>query len=56
MDRKTRKKIDTLNQKLQRLQQQLAGARRQDDEPGEVARLEREIASAKQELEKIKGS
>ncbi|MCA9267550.1 MAG: hypothetical protein KDA41_03725 [Planctomycetales bacterium] len=53
MDKKAKKKIDTLRQQIQRLKQQLAGAKKQDDEPGEVARLEREISAAQQEVEKL---
>lgn len=53
MDKKAKKKQDVLRQRLQKLQQQLAGARKQMDDPEEVTRLESEIASAKAELEKI---
>ncbi len=56
MDKKAKKKIDKLNQKLQLMRQQLAGAKKQDDEPGEIQRLENEIASAEQEVEKLKQS
>lgn len=54
MDKKQKKKIDTLNQKLQRLRQQLAGARKQMDEPDQVQLLEKEIAAAEAELAKLK--
>lgn len=54
MDKKAKKKIDILQQRLQKLRQQLSGARRQNDEPGEVARLEREIKEAEAEVEKLK--
>lgn len=56
MDKKAKKKIDVLRQRIQRLQQQLAGARQQEDEPGEVARLEQEIATAQADIEKLKAS
>ncbi len=56
MDKKSKKKLDKLNEKLQRLRQQLAGARKQDDEPGEIQRLENEIAAAEGEVEKLKSS
>ena len=39
-----------------RRNQQLAGARQQEDEPGEVDRIEQEIASVKEEIEKLKAS
>jgi hypothetical protein len=35
------------------LQQQLAGARKQMDDPDEVRRLESDIAAAKAELDKL---
>jgi len=54
MDKKAKKKQDVLRQRLQKLQQQLAGARKQMDDPDEVARLEKDIAAAQAELEKIK--
>ena len=53
MDKKAKKKQEVLRQRLQKLQQQLAGARKQMDDPEEVRRLESEIAAAKAELEKI---
>lgn len=54
MDKKVKKKIDVLRQRLQKLQQQLAGARKQMDDADEVRRLEAEIASAESELQKLK--
>lgn len=54
MDKKAKKKQDVLRHRIQKLQQQLAGARRQMDDPEEVRRLEAEIASAETELAKIK--
>jgi cob(I)alamin adenosyltransferase len=54
MDKKAKKRLEVLRHKLQKLQQQLAGAKQQEDEPGEVRRLEQEIASVEAELERIK--
>jgi len=54
MDKKAKKRIDLLNQRLQKLRMQLAGAKKQLDEPAEVARLESEIAQVTAELEKLK--
>jgi hypothetical protein len=54
MDKKAKKKQDVLRQRLQKLQQQLSGARKQMDDPEEVRRLEQEIAAAESELQKIK--
>ncbi len=53
MDKKAKKKQDVLRQRLQKLQQQLAGARKQMDDPDEVRRLEADIAAAKAELDKL---
>lgn len=53
MNKKTKKKIEVLRQRIQKLKQQLAGARQQDDEPGEVQRLESEIAEAEAQIEKL---
>ena len=56
MDKKIKKKLEKANQKVQKLQQQLAGAKQQDDEPGEVARLEKEIADTKAEIVELRAS
>lgn len=56
MDKKVKKKIDTLNQRLQKLKQQLSGARHQADDPGELATLEKQIAEAEAERDKLKNS
>ena len=56
MDKKAKKRIDLLNQRLQKLRQQLAGARKQMDDPEDVRRLEREVESVTSELEKLKQS
>ncbi len=56
MDKKTKKKIQAINQRIQRLRQQLAGAKKQADDPGELATLERQIAEAEAELARLKGS
>jgi peptidoglycan hydrolase CwlO-like protein len=56
MDKKAKKRIDLLQQKLQKLRQQLAGAKKQMDEPEEAVRLEKEIAAAEAELHKLKES
>ena len=53
MDKKLKKKQDVLRQRLQKLQQQLAGARRQLDDPEEVRRLERDVATTELELSKL---
>lgn len=55
MDKKTKKKLEVLRQKLQKLRLQVAGAKQQQDEPGEVERLEKDIATLQAEVEKLKG-
>jgi len=54
MDKKHKKKIDTLHHRVQHLQQQLAGARKQMDDPTEVKSLEQQLAAATAELNKLK--
>jgi phage shock protein A len=56
MDKKAKKKIQTLNQRIQKLHQQLAGARQQADDPGELKALERQIADAEADVAKLKES
>jgi len=56
MDKKAKKRIDLLQQRLQKLRQQLAGAKKQMDDPDDVRRLEREINDVGAELEKLKQS
>jgi DNA-binding FrmR family transcriptional regulator len=53
VDKKAKKKQEILRQRLQKLNQQLAGARKQMDDPEEVRRLESDLAAAKAELEKL---
>ena len=54
MDKKAKKKIQTLRQRLQKLNQQLAGAKQQVDDPQELDALHNEIAKTEAELEKPK--
>ncbi len=54
MDKKAQKKTEVLRQRVHKLQQLLAGAKKQPDDPGEIVRLEKDIASAQAELEKLK--
>jgi cob(I)alamin adenosyltransferase len=56
MDKKTKKRLDIVRKTLQKLRLQLSGTRQQDDEPGELERLESEIATLEQEAEKLKSS
>ncbi len=56
VDKRIQKKIDTLQERIQRLRQQLAGARRQRDESGEAAVIEQQLAAAEAELARLKAA
>lgn len=56
MDKKAKKRTELLHKKIHDLQQRLAGARKQMDDPREVAQLEAELAAAQQEIEKLKSA
>ena len=56
MDKKAKKRLEVIHKKVTKLRQQLSGARQQDDEPGEVERLEAEIQSLQEESVKLKAS
>ncbi len=54
MDKKGKKRLEVLRQKLQKIQSQLSGAKQQMDDPSDVARLEKELADIHAEMEKLK--
>jgi hypothetical protein len=54
MDKKAKKRIELLHKKVGDLQQRLAGARKQMDDPREVEQLQRELAAAQAEIDKLK--
>lgn len=54
MDGREKKRLEVIKQKLQMLRQKLAGAKKQDDEPGEVQKLQQEIAALEAEAAKLK--
>jgi hypothetical protein len=56
LDKKAKKRIEVLRDRVTKLQQQLAGARRQPDDPADVPRLEQEIAAAEAEMRKLRES
>lgn len=56
MDKKAKKRIDVLRKKITQLQQRLAGAKQQMDDPDEVKQYEQQIAEAQQEIDKLKES
>ena len=53
-DKKAKKRLEVLRQKLQKQEKLLAAAKQQTDEPDEVANIERQINEIKAEIEKIK--
>jgi hypothetical protein len=54
MDKKVKKKTHVLQQRIQSLRQQLAGARKQMDDQDELKSLEQQLVAAETELAKIK--
>ncbi len=54
MDKKTKKKLQTLHQRIQKLRGQLAGAKQQMDDPNELRDLQDQLAKAEAELAKFK--
>ena len=54
MNRKIKKKLDVLRQRITKLEQQLAGARKQVDEPGQAERLQEELAQAERQVAALK--
>jgi hypothetical protein len=54
MDGRAKKRLEVIKQKLQLLRQKLAGAKKQDDEPGEVLKLEQEISALEAEGAKLR--
>ena len=56
MDKKAKKRVEVLRKKLDTLQQQLAGAKHQPDDPDEPARIQAEIDKLREELNRLKQS
>ncbi len=56
MDKKAKKRLEVVRKKVQNLKMQLSGAKQQNDEPGEVTRLEEEIVAFQAEADKLKNS
>ncbi len=56
MDTKAKKRIEVLTPKLQKLRMQLAGAKKQIDDPEDVRRLEAEVLAVEEELKKLRAS
>ena len=54
MDKKAKKRLEVLRKRHEKCRQQLAGAKAQMDDPGEVEKIEKEIADIQAEIEKLK--
>jgi hypothetical protein len=54
MDKKDKKRIEVLQQKIAKLQQLLSAAKKQPDDPADVPRLEKDLAAAHAELATLK--
>lgn len=55
MDKKTKKRIAVLRERIQKLEKMLAGAKQQQDDPNEVTYLEKEIQQARSDLDALLG-
>lgn len=56
MDKKAKKRVEVLRKKVTQLQQLLAAAKQQPDDPGEPARLQAELDKVQAELHQLKDS
>ena len=56
MDKKAKKRLEVARKRIAKLQQQLAGAKGQMDDPEEVQRLEAQIKDVDAEITKLKSS
>ena len=54
MDKKSKKRLEVLRQKVEKTQKLIAAAKQQTDDPDEVTQLETQIAEYKAEIEKLK--
>jgi hypothetical protein len=55
MDKKTRKRIQVLKDKLQNRRKRLSAAKQQPDDPNEPEQVQREIAAIEAELRQLQG-
>ncbi len=56
LNKKQKKQIDALKNKMQKAQTLLSAARNQPDDPADVPRLEKEVADLQAEIDKIKNA
>ena len=54
LDKKSKKRLEVIRKKIDKLQLQLAGAKEQNDEPGDVERIDKELADLTAELRQLK--
>ena len=54
LDKKQKKRLEVLRKRVQTLQQRIVLTREQEDEPGEVAALEKQLEDTKAEIEELK--
>ena len=54
MDKKTKKRLEVLRQKVEKNQKLLAHAKQQTDEPDEIVNIEKQIAALKAEIAELK--
>ncbi len=54
MDKKTKKRLEILRQKLEKTQKLLVAAKQQTDEPDEIRNIERQIEELKSEIDELK--
>lgn len=53
MDKRSKRRVDALRTKLQKLEQLLSAAKRQPDDLAELASLERQVAETRAEIAKV---
>ncbi len=56
LNKKQKKQIEALKNKMQKAQTLLSAAKNQPDDPADVPRLEKEVSDYQAEIEKIKNS
>ena len=54
MDKKKKKRLDVLQQKITKLQKLLAAEKEQPDDPTEIPRIEAELTKAHEEITSLK--
>ena len=54
MDKKKKKRLDVLQQKITKLQKLLAAEKKQPDDPTEIPRIEAELTKAHEEITSLK--